>query len=368
MKQYDYIIVGAGFYGAICAYELTKKGYKCLIVEKRNHIGGNCYTWRTDSGIDVHEYGPHIFHTSDKEIWDYINQFTPFNNFIFSPVAQNRKEIYSLPFNMWTFAKIYGKNHPEDIQAYLKRKPYADPKNLEEMAINLVGRKAYNILIKHYTQKQWGTEPKNLPKEIIQRLPVRFTYDGNYFNDTYQGIPSGGYTKIFERLLENVEVRLNVDYLQDKDVYNDMAYKIIFTGPIDAYFNYRLGYLDYKSTNFYHNTIPSPNIQGTAVKYWTGSDTRITRSIEHKHFTSIKTDDTVLTIEIPTKYKPNETTPLYPINNEINNELYMQYKDLANQEAPNIHFGGRLAEYRYYDMHQVIKSALDYIKNETLNK
>jgi len=361
--KYDYLIVGCGFYGSICAYELTKAGYKCLVIDKRNHIGGNCHTENKD-GINIHTYGPHIFHTSNEEVWKWINQFVEFNNFTLRPVANYKGEIYSLPFNMWTFNKLWGVTHPHEAIAIIAEQSTGidEPTNLEEQAIKLVGVDVYEKLIKGYTAKQWKKDPKELPKEIIKRLPVRFTYDNNYFNDKYQGIPIGGYTKIFEKLLDGIEVRLETDYLKDKNQWNDQANKIIYTGPIDAYYSYRYGQLEYKTTFFDHRKVMTDNYQGTCVMNYTEAEVPYTRVIEHKHFENSDTPTTWITFEYPTEYKADVTEPMYPVNDKVNNEIYRRYKELADQEK-NIIFGGRLAEYKYYDMHQVIESALNFINN-----
>ena len=360
-RSIDYLIVGAGFYGAICAYELTKRGYKCLVLDKRSHIGGNCYTSNRD-GINVHEYGPHIFHTSNEEVWKWINQFVKFNNFVLSPVANYGGEIYSLPFNMWTFNKLWGVTNPFQAKEVIKEqsKHIQTPSNLEEQAIKLVGTDVYEKLIKGYTTKQWRKDPKELPKEIIKRLPVRFTYDNNYFNDKYQGIPIGGYTQIFEKLLEGIEVKLEVDYLTDKEYWNAQADKVIYTGPIDRYYDYRFGFLEYKSTEFAHFLRDEENVQGTALMNFTDINVKHTRIIEHKHFEKAETSSSWITYEKPIEYVPEKTEPLYPVNDKENNKKYSKYSKLANTELNTI-FGGRLAEYKYYDMHQVIESALNTV-------
>jgi UDP-galactopyranose mutase len=362
--EYNYIIVGSGFFGSICAYELTKKGYKCLVLEKRDHIGGNCYTENKD-GINIHTYGPHIFHTSNKKVWEWINQFVSFNDFTLRPVANYKGEIYSLPFNMWTFSKLWGVTHPDQAKLEIERQSehIKDPQNLEEQAIKLVGVDVYEKLIKGYTTKQWKKDPKELPKEIIKRLPVRFNYDNNYFNDKYQGIPIGGYTQIFEKLLEGIEVKLGVDYLKDKEYWDNQTEKIIYTGPIDAYFNYQFGELEYKTTKFDHKKLGTDNFQGVAMMNYTDEETLHTRCIEHKHFEFIDSPTTWITWEYPTEYKAQQTEPYYPVNDKENTLKYSQYKNLTNQEK-NIIFGGRLAEYKYYDMHQVIESALNFVKQE----
>jgi UDP-galactopyranose mutase len=360
--KYDYLIVGSGFFGSICAYELTKQGYKCLVLEKRNHIGGNCHTSNRDN-IHIHDYGAHIFHTSNEEVWKWINQFTSFNNFTNTPVANYRGEIYSLPFNMWTFSKLWNITHPDQAKKIIKQqsKHIKNPQNLEEQAIKLVGTDVYEKLIKGYTIKQWKKDPKELPKEIIRRLPIRFTYDNNYFNDKYQGIPIGGYTQIFKQLLEGIEVKLDIDYLKNKEYWDAQTNKIIYTGPIDAYFNYQFGELEYKTTEFKHNKLKMDNYQGVAVVNYTDVDIPHTRIIEHKHFDPIESNHTWITYEYPIEYRATQTEPYYPVNDEENNQKYLQYKNLANQEL-NVIFGGRLAEYKYYDMHQVIDSALNFIK------
>ena len=366
-RNIDYLIVGAGFYGAICAYELTKRGYKCLVLDKRSHIGGNCYTSNKD-GINIHEYGPHIFHTSNEEIWKWINQFVKFNNFTLRPVANYKNTIYSLPFNMWTFSKLWGIHTPSQAKNIIKRQSshIKNPTNLEEQAIKLVGIDVYEKLIKGYTTKQWKKDPKELPKEIINRLPVRFTYDNNYFNDTYQGIPIGGYTEIFKKLLDNIEIKLQIDYLKDIEYWNSQAHNIIYTGPIDRFYNYKFGHLEYKSTKFDHFLINEENVQGTALMNFTDIEIEYTRIIEHKHFENIQSSYSWITYETPIEYIPEKTEPLYPVNDKNNNNKYTQYKKLADKEN-NIIFGGRLAEYKYYDMHQVIESALNKIK-EILKK
>jgi len=358
--KYDYLIVGSGFFGSICAYELNKKGYKVCVIDSRNHIGGNCYTSNRNN-IQVHDYGPHIFHTSNEEVWRWINQFVSFNNFTLTPVANYKGEIYSLPFNMWTFNKLWGVTHPDQAKKIIEEQSsnIFEPSNLEEQAIKLVGKDVYEKLIKHYTSKQWRKDPKKLPKEIIKRLPVRFTYDNNYFNDKYQGIPIGGYTQIFERLLQGIDVFLETDYFTDSLPEHK---NVIYTGPIDKFYNYQFGELEYKTTQFEHHLLESTsNYQGTAVMNYTDKETKYTRIIEHKHFDPVDTYHTWITYEYPVEYKANSTEPYYPVNDKENTEKYLQYKNLADQEN-NIIFGGRLAEYKYYDMHQVIESALNKVK------
>jgi UDP-galactopyranose mutase len=363
--DYDYIIIGSGFFGSICAYELNKIGFKCLVLEKRNHIGGNCFTEKKDE-INIHKYGPHIFHTSNEEVWNWINQFVKFNNFILNPIANYKGEIYSLPFNMLTFSKLWGISHPDEAKEIIESqsKEIIDPKNLEEQAIKLVGKDIYYKLIKGYTEKQWKKSAKELPKEIIQRLPVRFTYNNNYFNDKYQGIPIGGYTQIFEKLLDGIEVKLNVDYLKEKSKWNSISKNVIYTGPIDAFFNYKYGELEYKTTRFEHKKLNTENYQGVCVMNYTDSETPYTRVIEHKHFENSTSDVSWISWEYPDIYNKDKE-PFYPVNDERNNSLYKMYKDLT-ECLPNIHFGGRLAEYKYYDMHKVIESALNFVKNKKI--
>lgn len=362
--MYDYLIVGSGFFGSICAHELTNAGYKCLVLEKRNHIGGNCYTENRDS-INIHTYGPHIFHTSNEEVWNWINQYVTFNNFILRPLAIYKGESYSLPFSMWTFNKLWGVTHPHQAKLIIDQQSrhIKEPTNLEEQAIKLVGTDVYEKLIKGYTAKQWRKPCDQLPKEIIKRLPVRFTYDNNYFNDKYQGIPIGGYTQIFEKLLDGIEIKLGIDYLENKQHWDEQACKIIYTGPIDAYYNYQFGELEYKTTKFKHQKKNTDNWQGTAMVNYTDSDVNHTRIIEHKHFEFGDQPYTWITHEYPTEYKPGKTEPMYPVNDIENNSMYKLYKCLADQEKNTI-FGGRLAEYKYYDMHQVIESALNFVKKE----
>lgn len=357
--MYDYLIVGSGFFGSICARELTDAGYKVCVIENRNHIGGNCYTSNRD-GINVHEYGPHIFHTSNEEIWKWVNQYVQFNNFTLRPVANYSGEIYSLPFNMWTFSKLWNITHPSDAKKIIQDQSshINEPKNLEEQAIKLVGTDIYQKLIKGYTEKQWRKDCKDLPKEIIKRLPVRFTYDNNYFNDTYQGIPIGGYTQIFDKLLEGIDVKLKTDFFKDKlPNYK----KLIYTGPIDKYFKYQFGQLEYKTTTFEHRKLNFDNYQGVVMMNYTEKEIPYTRIIEHKHFENTNSDKTWVTWEFPTEYIANETEPYYPVNDSNNNLIYSKYKHLADNES-NVYFGGRLAEYKYYDMHQVIQSALEFVK------
>ena len=357
--MYNYLIVGSGFFGSICAYELNKKGHKVCVIDNRNHIGGNCYTSNRD-GIQVHDYGPHIFHTSNEQVWEWINQFVSFNSFTLRPVANYKGEIYSLPFNMWTFSKIFNISLPQEAKSKIEEESLniPEPKNFEEQAIKLVGKTVYEKLIKGYTEKQWKKPAIKLPKEIIQRLPVRFTYDNNYFNDKYQGIPIGGYTQIFDKLLEGIEVKLNTDFF--KDTLPEHS-KLIYTGPIDKFFDYKYGELEYKTTKFDHVKLEQENYQGTAVMNFTEKSVPYTRIIEHKHFENLNTPHTWITHEYPELYN-RDKEPYYPVNDSINNNMYLKYKSEADK-LDNIFFGGRLAEYKYYDMHQVIDSALNFVKN-----
>lgn len=362
MKKYDYLIVGAGLFGSIFAHEATKRGKKCLIIEKRDHIGGNCYT-KNIEGINVHKYGAHIFHTSNKKVWDYIQQFAEFNRFTNSPVARYKDELYSLPFNMLTFNKMWGVITPQEAQAKIKeqieQEHITDPQNLEEQAISLVGRDIYEKLIKGYTEKQWGRKCTELPAFIIKRLPVRYTYDNNYFYDTYQGIPIGGYTGIFERMLENIEVKLGIDFFAEREYYENLADKIVFTGMIDEYFSYRFGKLEYRSLHFDNEVLDMSNYQGNAVVNYTEAEVGYTRIIEHKHFEYGTQSKTVITREYSKEYEEGDE-PYYPINDERNNELYAKYKALADEKS-NVIFGGRLAQYKYFDMHNIIAEALECV-------
>ena len=366
MAKYDYLIVGSGLYGSICAYELHKRGYKVLVIDKRNHVGGNVYTKEVE-GINVHVYGAHIFHTSNKEVWDYINQFAEFNNFINSPLARYKNEIYNLPFNMNTFCELWKDvKTPEEARNKIEqeKKSYhiEEPHNLEEQAINLVGPTIYEKLIKGYTAKQWGKDCKDLPAFIIKRLPVRFTFDNNYFNDIYQGIPKGGYTNIINKMLEGIEVRLNTDFLKSKEEYSQIANKIIYTGTIDSYFDYKFGNLEYRTVRLETEVLDIPNYQGVAVVNYTEQEIPYTRIIEHKHFEFGTQPKTVISREYSDKWT-SEKEPYYPINNEKNNALYEKYAALAAKES-NIIFGGRLGAYKYYDMHLVIAEALKLCEKE----
>lgn len=363
--MYDYLIVGSGLFGAVCAHELNKKGYKCLVIDKRSHIAGNIYTKEIE-GINVHEYGAHIFHTSNKEIWNYVNEFAEFNNYINQPVARYKNELYNLPFNMNTFTKLWNDVFtPEDamkrIEEEKEKYHIAEPKNLEEQAINLVGQTIYEKLIKGYTAKQWGRPCTELPAFIIKRLPVRFTFDNNYFNDTYQGVPIGGYTKMIEKMLEGIEVKLNYDFFEHKAELEKISKKIIYTGQIDEYFDYCYGPLEYRTVRFETEVLDKVNYQGNAVINYTEYEVPYTRIIEHKHFEfDTKSPKTVISKEYSTTWKLGDE-PYYPVNNEKNNELYNKYKKLA--DGTNVIFGGRLGLYKYYDMDDTIIAALELLKD-----
>ncbi|CZC52973.1 UDP-galactopyranose mutase [Streptococcus pneumoniae] len=365
--MYDYLIVGAGLFGAVFAHESALKGKKVKVIEKRNHIAGNIYT-REEEGIQVHQYGAHIFHTSDKEIWDYVNQFAEFNRYTNSPVANYKGEIYNLPFNMNTFNKLWGVVTPAEAQAKIDEQRAIlngkTPENLEEQAISLVGTDIYEKLIKDYTEKQWGKPTTELPSFIIRRLPVRLTYDNNYFNDTYQGIPIGGYTQIVEKMLdhENIDVETNVDFFVNKEQYLKDFPKIVFTGMIDEFFDYKLGELEYRSLRFENETLDMENYQGNAVVNYTDAETPYTRIIEHKHFEFGSQAKTIITKEHSKTWEKGDE-PYYPVNNDRNNHLYKSYKKFADEQG-NVIFGGRLGHYRYYDMHQVIGAALQCVRNE----
>ncbi len=365
MKKYDYLIVGAGLYGSVFAYEAKKRGKSCLVIDKRNHIGGNIYCEEIE-GINVHKYGAHIFHTSNKEIWEYVNQFAEFNNYINSPVAIYKDELYNLPFNMNTFSKMWGIKTPaeakEIIADQIKELNIVEPKNLEEQALSLVGKDVYEKLVKGYTEKQWQRSCDELPAFIIKRLPLRFTYDNNYFNDRYQGIPIGGYNQIVEKMLDGVDVLLNTDYFE---FINDNQYefgKTVFTGQIDKFFDYKMGILEYRSVRFETETLDMENYQGNAVVNYTEREVPYTRIIEHKHFEFGKQPRTVISKEYSSEWTMGDE-PYYPINNDKNNQLYIKYKELADNE-PNVIFGGRLGQYKYYDMDKVITSALEAVQKE----
>lgn len=365
MKKYDYLIVGSGLFGSIFAYEATKRGKTCLVIERRSHLGGNIYCENRD-GINIHRYGGHIFHTSDKMIWNYINQFAEFNNYINSPIANYKGELYNLPFNMNTFHQMWGVITPAQAAAKIdeqrKEAGITEPKNLEEQAISLIGTDIYEKLIKGYTEKQWGRPCTELPAFIIKRLPVRYIYDNNYFNDRYQGIPVGGYNVIINNLLKGIEVRLNTDFLKERDLYRNIARRIVYTGPIDAYFNYVLGTLEYRGLRFEFEKHNIENYQGVAAVNYTDRETPYTRIIEHKHFEFGKQPVTWITKEYPATWHLGDE-PYYPVNNKRNQELYQKYADYAKNESDVI-FGGRLGEYKYYDMDKVVASALRLVEKE----
>ena len=362
--KYDYLIVGAGLFGSVFAYEMTKKGKKCLVIEKRSHIGGNVYT-ELEENINVHKYGAHIFHTNNKEVWEYINQFAEFNRYTNSPVAYYKGQLYNLPFNMNTFYQMWGVKTPSEAKAKIDEQKaesnIENPKNLEEQAISLIGKDIYEKLVKGYTEKQWGRKCSELPSFIIKRLPVRYTFDNNYFNDLYQGIPIGGYTKIIEKMLDNVEVKLNTDFFIDKEKWLNIANKIIFTGMIDQYYDYCYGELEYRGLNFEFETLDVENYQGNAVINYTDSEIPFTRIIEHKHFENSDSPKTIITREYPKTWMKGEEA-YYPLNDEKNSELFKKYQELAEKEDKVI-FGGRLGMYQYYDMWQVIDEALKLVKS-----
>ncbi len=363
--KYDYLIVGAGLFGAVFAREAMNRGKTCLVLDRRDHIGGNIYTEKVED-IQVHRYGAHIFHTSDKKVWDYINQYAEFNNYINSPVAVYKNELYNLPFNMNTFSRMWNIRTPKEareiIEGQIADLHIEEPRNLEEQALSLVGRDVYEKLVKGYTEKQWGRDCKDLPAFIIRRLPLRFTYDNNYFNDRYQGIPMGGYTRIIEKLLEGAEVRTGVDYLKERETYECAAGKIVFTGMIDEYYGYRLGALEYRSVRFETEVLNCDNYQGNAVVNYTDREVPYTRVIEHKHFEFGTQKKTVISREYSSEWKVGDE-PYYPVNDEKNSVLYEKYASLAAGED-NVIFGGRLGAYRYYDMDKVIASALELADRE----
>lgn len=352
--MFDYLIVGSGIFGSVCARELTDLGYKCLVLEKRDHIGGNCYTENID-GINVHRYGPHIFHTSDKKVWDYINRFADFNNFSYRPKVNYKGKLYSFPINLMTLYQVYGVTTPDEAFRKLEdiKVSIENPKNLEEWILSQVGPELYNMFVKGYTKKQWKRDPKDLPASIIRRLPIRLSFDDNYFEDTYSGIPIGGYTQIFENLLKGIEVKLNTDYFENREYFDSIGKKIIYTGPIDKFYSYEYGKLDYRSLRFETVSLNMSDYQGVACVNYTDEEVPFTRIVEHKHFEFGKQKNTVITFEYP----ESSGEPYYPINDNKNNEIYKKYKNLMGKETKYI-FGGRLADYKYYDMHQVIASAL----------
>ena len=368
--MYDYLIIGSGLFGSVFARQAADAGKKAFVIDKRPNIAGNVYTEKVE-GINFHKYGAHIFHTNNTEVWNYVNRFATFNRFTNSPVANYKGELYSMPFNMYTFNKMWGVVTPEEAAAKIeeqKKEITGEPQNLEEQAISLVGRDIYEKLVKGYTEKQWGRDCKELPAFIIRRLPVRLTFDNNYFNALYQGIPIGGYTKLVENLLEGIEVRLNEDYLEDKEKWNAMAEKVVYTGAIDAYFDYALGNLEYRSVRFENEILDVPNFQGNAAVNYTDKETPWTRIIEHKWFEFGKDENgndlpkTIISKEYSSEWKPGDE-PYYPVNDKKNGELYQKYKALAEKEE-NIIFGGRLGEYKYYDMDAVIASALECARNQ----
>ena len=361
--KYDYLIVGAGLFGAVFAYEATKKGKKCLVIDKRDHIAGNIYTKETEN-INVHQYGAHVFHTSDRKIWDYVNSFADFNNYINSPVAIYKDELYNLPFNMNTFSKMWNIKTPSEAKAIIEKQieelNITEPQNLEEQALSLVGTDVYEKLIKGYTEKQWGRDCKELPAFIIKRLPLRFTYDNNYFNDRYQGIPIGGYTKIVEKMLEGSDVLLDTDYFEFIKDNEGIADKVLFTGMIDEYYDFCYGHLEYRTVRFETEVLDCDNYQGNAVVNYTDREVPYTRIIEHKHFEFGKQEKTIISREYSTEWEPG-MEPYYPVNNERNNDLFEKYKALADKEEKVI-FGGRLGNYKYYDMDKVIIAALEAVE------
>ncbi|MCR5589988.1 MAG: UDP-galactopyranose mutase [Lachnospiraceae bacterium] len=367
-EKYDFLIVGAGLFGAVFAHEMTAAGKSCLVIDKRDHIGGNIYTENIE-GINVHRYGAHIFHTSNKKVWDYMNSFAEFNRYTNSPIARYKDELYNLPFNMNTFHALWGVTTPEEARAEIERQKKEaklpdgkESTNMAEAAIQLVGKDIFEKLVKGYTEKQWGKSAEELPPFIIKRLPVRFTYDNNYFNDSYQGIPVGGYTNIIEKMLEGSKVILSADFFDDREKYASMAEKIVFTGMIDEYYDYCFGELEYRSLKFEDKILDTDNFQGNAVVNYTEYEIPYTRIIEHKHFEFADGDRTVITYEYPQAWKRGDE-PYYPVNDNRNGKLYGKYRELADKEDKVI-FGGRLGEYRYYDMHQVVAAALDAAERE----
>lgn len=368
-NKYDYLVVGSGLFGAVFAHEAYQAGKRCLVIDKRDHIGGNIYTENVH-GINVHKYGAHIFHTSNKKVWDYVHQFAEFNNYINSPVAVYKDELYNLPFNMNTFSKLWGLRTPQEVKAKIAEQiaqlNITEPKNLEEQALSLVGRDVYEKLVKGYTEKQWGRDCKDLPAFIIKRLPLRFTYDNNYFNDRYQGIPEGGYTQIISQLLDGIDVRLGTDYETYVKEHPDSFDKVIYTGPIDEYFQYSLGHLEYRSVRFETEELEEENYQGNAVVNYTDREIPFTRIIEHKHFEFGTQPTTIISREYSTEWKPG-MEPYYPVNDQKNNELFARYRELAEKENKVI-FGGRLGNYRYYNMDQVIEAAFELVEKELKRK
>ncbi len=360
--SYDYLIVGCGLFGTTFARLVTDAGKKCLIIDKRRHIGGNCYTENTH-GINVHKYGAHIFHTSNEAVWKFVHKFADFNNYINSPKAISNGKLYSLPFNMNTFYELWEARHPAEVKQIIESQRFTgEPTNLEEQALSLVGKDIYHTLIKGYTEKQWGKDPKDLPPFIIKRLPLRFTYNNNYFNDRYQGIPIGGYTALFEKMLAGIEVRLNTDFLSDRNYFTSLAHKVVYTGCIDEFFDYQHGQLEYRSLEFHHEVLATENHQGNAVINYCDADIEYTRIIEHKHFEGSSSEATVITKEYPRSCEAG-AIPYYPINNDHNQSIYKQYRQ-ESQSLSHYIFGGRLSEYKYMDMHVVIESAMNRARTE----
>jgi UDP-galactopyranose mutase len=360
-KPYDYLIVGAGVFGSVCAYELNKRGKKCIVIDKRSVIGGNCYTENVD-GIHVHKYGAHIFHTNDKSLWDYVNQFAEFRQYTHNVIANYKGEMYTLPFNMWTFNQLWGVNDPDKARQILDGQTFAGvPSNLEEQAISMVGKDIYEKLIKGYTEKQWNKPCNELPPSIIKRLPVRFTWDSNYFNDKYTGMPIGGYTQIFEKMLEDTNVMLNADYFQDKEFYNSLADNIIYTGPIDMFFDYEHGKLEYRSLEWETRKLETDNFQGAPVVNYTDSETSYTRILEHKWFDPNNQKGTIISYEYPAEYD-GSNEPYYPLRDKKNTLIYEKYREMT-KGIDNVIFGGRLGSYSYFDMHQVIAQALKTVND-----
>jgi len=357
-EKYDYLIVGCGLFGCVFAREMTDAGYKCLIIDKRSHVGGNVYTENIE-GINVHKYGAHIFHTNDKRVWDYVNKFAPFNNYRHKVFVSHDSNLYSFPINLFTLYQLYHTSTPNEAVAELERRkvPCDNPKNLEEWILSQVGTELYEIFIKGYTTKQWGKLPDKLPSSIIKRIPIRTELNDFYFDDLYQGIPTGGYTALIEKMIDGIDVKLNVDYFKDRAELDSLANNIVYTGKIDEFCDYKFGELEYRSLDFEHKVIETPSFQGTSVVNYTNIEVPYTRILEHKHFEFGKTNSTVITYEYPAKWEKGRES-YYPVNDEANNKQYMQYKKYSEEQNPNVIFGGRLAEYKYYDMHQVVGSAL----------
>jgi UDP-galactopyranose mutase len=364
--KYDYLVVGCGLYGITFARLATDVGKSCLVIDKRDHIGGNCYTENIE-GINVHKYGAHIFHTNNSYVWDFVNKYAEFNNYINSPKAFSKGKLYSLPFNMNTFYEIWGTTSPKNAKSIIEMQSFkGTPKNLEEQALSLVGDDIYRLLIKEYTEKQWGKRATELPPFIIKRLPLRFIFDNNYFNDRYQGIPIGGYTKLFQNMLDGIEVKLNTDYFSDRNYFNNIANRVVYTGCIDEFFDYEFGKLEYRSLKFDHQTLDMENYQGNAVINYCDHNVLYTRILEHKHFEKVNTQKTVITFEYPENYTEN-TIPYYPINNDNNQQTYKKYNE-KSKSLTNFIFGGRLSEYKYMDMHVVIESAVNTFRRENATR